>query len=104
MPNIAGQLFESLSSPAAIHALIGKTEDLHLDCKVWPFKDDDAQKMIAKAACGFANADGGVIVVGLRAKAAPSKDEPDQIQAAEPISDTGKVKPRIQDLIGQLVE
>jgi hypothetical protein len=103
MPTIPEQLFESLNSAAAIRALIGKTEDLHLDCKVWP-KEEDVQKVIAKAACGFANGDGGVIVFGLVAKAGREKDEPDQIQSAEPIGDTGKVKPRIQDLIGQMVE
>jgi len=104
MPTNPEQLFEFLSKPEAVHALIGTNEDLHLDCKVWPSKEDDAQKVIAKSACGFANADGGVIVFGLVAKAGRDKDEPDQIQSAEPIEDTSKVKPRIQDLIGQLVE
>jgi hypothetical protein len=104
MPTIPEQLFESLSNPGAIHALIGKTEDLHLDCKIWPSKDEDAQRVIAKAACGFANADGGLVVIGLKAKASPEKDQPDQIQAAELLPDTSKVKPRIQELIGQLIE
>lgn len=45
------QLFESLNSSTGILALIGGTEDLHLDCKVWPTKDEEAQRMIAKAAC-----------------------------------------------------
>jgi Schlafen, AlbA_2 len=104
MPTIPEQLFESLSQPNAIHALVGKTEDLHLDCKVWPAKDEDAQRMIAKAVCGFANGDGGVIVVGMRAKTGPNKDDPDQIQASEPVADTTLVKTKIQDLIGQLIE
>jgi hypothetical protein len=103
MPTLPEQLFESLNNAAAIHALIGKTEDLHLDCKVWP-KEEDVQKVIAKAACGFANGDGGVIVFGLVAKAGREKDEPDQIQSAELLADTSKVKPRVQDLIGQLIE
>ena len=98
------ELFESLNKPEAVRALIGQTEDLHLDCKVWPSRDDDAQKMIAKSACGFANADGGVIVFGLVAKAGPNKDDPDEIQSVQPITDTSKVKPRIQELIGQLIE
>lgn len=98
------ELLQILSAPAGIHDLLGQTEDLHLECKVWPAKDDEAQKMIAKAVCGFANADGGVIVIGLKAKAAPDKDQPDTIQSVEPVADTSKVKSKIQDLIGQLVE
>jgi hypothetical protein len=104
MATLPEQLFESLNSSVAILALIGKTEDLYLDCKVWPPKEDDAQKMIAKAVCGFANGDGGVIVIGMRARAGPNKDDPDQIQAAEPVTDTILVKTKVQDLIGQLVE
>lgn len=104
MASIPEHLFASLDSPAAVNALIGKTEDLHLDCKVWPAKEEDGQRVIAKAACGFANGDGGVIVVGMKAKAGPNKDDPDQIQAAEPVVDTTLVKTKIQDWIGQLVE
>jgi hypothetical protein len=103
MATIPEQLFESLDRLEAIHALIGKTEDLHLDCKVWP-RDEDAQRVIAKAACGFANGDGGVIVIGMKAKAGPNKDDPDQIQATEPVADTTLVKTRLQDLIGQFIE
>src|SRR5262249_43971905 len=56
------------------------------------------------AVCGFANGDGGVIVFGMKAKRGPNKDDPDQIQAAEPLADTTFVKGRIQELIGQAVE
>lgn len=104
MATLPEQLFESLDSSAAIHALIGKTEDFHLDCKVWPTDDGDAQRVVAKAVCGFANGDGGVIVIGMIAKAGPNKDDPDQIQATQPVADTTLVKTRVQDLIGQLVE
>ncbi len=104
MSSRAEELFRSFQNPSSIHALVGSTEDLHLECKVWPPDDSDAQRVIAKAACGFANADGGVIIVGLRAKSEPDKDKPDQIQDAELVSDTGRVKSRIQDLIGQVVE
>jgi hypothetical protein len=98
------ELFQSLSDAAAIHALIGKTEDLHLDCKLWPLNDQEAQKTTAKAVCGFANADGGVVVIGLRAKPGSDRDDPDQIQAAEQVPDTNRVKSTVQDLIGKLVE
>jgi predicted HTH transcriptional regulator len=93
MPTIPDQHFESLTTVAAIHALIGKTEE-----------DEDASGLLPKAACGFANGDGGVIVIGMIAKAGPNKDDPDQIQSPQPVADTTLVKTRIQDLIGQLVE
>ena len=53
------ELVKLLQSVAEIKALTGTTEDLHLDCKIWP--PNDAQKVLAKALCGFANSDGGVI-------------------------------------------
>ncbi len=98
----AEQLFH-LTSAHAILALIGQSEDAHFDCKEWPAKDEDAQKVFAKAACGLANAEGGVLVVGMKAKAI-SKDEPDLVDSAAPVADTGAEKSRILDLVGQLVE
>jgi len=85
-------------------ALIGSTEDLHLDCKIWPSKEDEMQRMLAKALCGFANADGGVIVIGMQARRGPDKDNPDLIEKAVPVSDIMAVKSRIEDLVGQIVE
>jgi hypothetical protein len=98
------ELFERLQSVAEIRALIGTTEDLHLDCKIWPSSDNDAQKILAKALCGFANGDGGVIVIGMEAKGGPNKDDPDLIQQAKPVTDALAVKSRIENLVGQLVE
>lgn len=97
------QLFKQLKSAPAIHALIGQSEDVHFDCKEWPTKDEDAQKVFAKAACGLTNAEGGVLVVGMKARTI-SKDEPDSVVSAAPVADTGAVKSRILDLVGQLVE
>jgi hypothetical protein len=96
--------FKRLQSVAEIKALIGTTEDLHLDCKVWPPSENDAQKVLAKALCGFANADGGVIIIGMEAKGGPNKDDPDLIQRAQPVTDALAVRSRIENLIGQLVE
>jgi predicted HTH transcriptional regulator len=57
-------LFRKLQSRKAIRALIGQSEDGDFDCKEW--HGPDAMKIsIAKAACGFANATGGVIVFGM---------------------------------------
>ena len=77
-------LFQRLHDVAEIYAFVGSPEDLLLECKVWPQKDDDAQEMLAKAFCGFANADGGVMVIGLDARA-KGKDDPDLIQEAQPV-------------------
>src|SRR5438552_1285599 len=107
MSTRAEQLFHQLASgPTAILAFIGKSEDLHLECKTWPTKDDEAQRVLAKAACGLANADGGVLVVGMKTKSMPKKDEPqpDLIDSPAPVADTSTVKSRILDLVGQLVE
>lgn len=91
-------------TPPKITGLVGTSEDLYLDCKVWPSNENDAQKAIAKALCGFANADGGVLVVGMEARTGPGKDDPDLIQQARPVPDAMAVKSRIETLVGQLVE
>ena len=97
-------LFNQLESAESIRALIGQTEDVHLDCKEWPAGNEaDAQKVFAKAACGLSNSEGGVVLVGMRARPT-SKDEPDLIDSVAPVTDTSAVKSRILDLVGQLVE
>jgi hypothetical protein len=96
-------LFNQLQNVESIRVLIGQTEDVHLDCKEWPSVEQDAQRVLAKAACGLTNSEGGVIVVGVRARAI-AKDEPDLIDSLTPVSDTSAVKSRILDLVGQLVE
>jgi Putative DNA-binding domain len=103
MPGRAEQLFHQLTNAEAICALIGQSEDVHFDCKEWPAKDEDAQKVFAKAACGLANAEGGVLVVGMKARTV-SKDEPDLVSSTAPVADTSAVKSKILDLVGQLVE
>jgi predicted HTH transcriptional regulator len=101
--NRAEQLFHQLQSASAILALIGQSEDAHLDCKEWPSKDEDCQRVLAKAACGLTNAEGGVLIIGMRAKPT-AKEQPDLIQSPQEVTDTSAVKSRVLDLIGQLVE
>jgi hypothetical protein len=97
-------IFAELQQPGAIPALIGQSENAHLDCKEWPVGDESAaQRMIAKAACGLTNAEGGVLVIGMKASS-KSKDDADVIEAEAPVSDTALVESRTQNLIGQLVE
>jgi hypothetical protein len=103
MPTHAEELFNKYRNVAAIEKLIGKCEDAYLDCKEWPARDDDAQKTIAKAICGFSNADGGVLIIGMKAESRP-KDEPDVITAKAPVHDTALVKSRVLDWAGNLVE
>jgi Putative DNA-binding domain len=103
MSERAEQIFHRLTTVSAVLSLIGQSEDSHLDCKEWPPKPEDAQRVFAKAACGLTNAEGGVLVVGMKAKSI-SKDEPDLIESPAPVTDTSAVKSRILDLVGQLVE
>src|ERR1019366_545919 len=97
------ELFQKLQSADSIRALIGQSEDVHFDCKEWPTSDSDAQRVFAKAACGLTNAEGGVVLVGMRAKST-SKDEPDLVESVATVADTSAVKSRILNLVGQLVE
>jgi Putative DNA-binding domain len=103
MAGRAEEIFEQLQDATAIVGLIGEPEDAHLDCKEWPSKDDDAQKMVAKAACGMTNADGGILIIGMKAESRP-KDEPDVITATAPVNDTTYVKSNVLGLISKLVE
>src|SRR5579871_1241792 len=102
MSELARELFDHLKTLEHIRGLIGKSEDLYLDCKTWP-ADREAQEMLAKASCGLTNAEGGVLVIGMDARSR-AKDEPDLIESAAPVSDTSAVKSRVLDLVGQLVE
>jgi hypothetical protein len=98
------ELFDLLKDANEILALIGSSENLHLDCKIWPKSDNDSQKVLAKCLCGFANAEGGVAVIGMEARGGPSKDDPDLIQKAVPVADAVAVKSKIEGLVGELVE
>jgi hypothetical protein len=95
--------FEKLRALAELQALVGQTEDLHLDAKEWPTRDDDAQRILAKALSGFSNADGGILVIGLEARSV-KKGDPDLIQSLKPVTDAVGVKSKIENLIGNLIE
>jgi hypothetical protein len=95
--------FEKLRSLDQIQALLGQTEDLHLDCKEWPVREDDQQRILAKALSGFSNADGGFLVIGVEARSV-NKGEPDVIRALKPVADAMGVRSKIENLIGNLIE
>jgi len=100
------ELFQRLHSRAEITALIGQTENLHLDCKTWswplPSNDQEGQRILAKAFSGFANADGGVVLVGMATDPA-QKYDPDVITGERPVTNAIALKARIEALVGELV-
>lgn len=87
----------------ALQALVGKPEDADFDCKEWPARQDDARRVIAKAACGFTNATGGVIVIGVKASGAGA-NTPDVVRSLAPVADRHAVTSAALDIILQSVE
>ena len=83
------ELFDRLQSAESIKGLIGLPEDVHFECKEWT-SEAEAQKMLAKAACGMTNAEGGVVLVGMKARRSQSKDDPDVVDSEAPVSDTSR--------------
>lgn len=78
----AAHLFESLRTPADIASLIAaEAEGQHLDYKAPVRPDRQWRDSIAKAACAFANADGGVIVIGV--DDAPRRPHPFPVSTRE---------------------
>lgn len=103
MPTSAERLFEQLDSVASLEALIGKPEDSDFDCKEWPTRTDAQRGTIAKAACGFSNATGGVIIIGLKA-AGRGADNPDVVEGLKPVKDRMAVASEALDIILKFVE
>jgi hypothetical protein len=95
-------LFKKLWNREAIHALEGQSEDGDFDCKEW-HGPDNTKASIAKAVCGFANATGGVIVVGMSAKSTGA-NSPDVVIGEKPVSDTEAVKSAVLDIILKQVD
>jgi hypothetical protein len=97
--------FNSLKTPKNIKGLIGQSEDADFDCKIWiPHKGElkSWKESVAKNACGFANATGGVIIIGLLAQA--DADGVDVVQEDQPVPDIDAVKSEALDAILKLVE
>ncbi len=101
--NLPESLFEKFQSLSEIQGLIGKTEDLILDFKEWPQRDDEQQRMLANAFSGFSNANGGVLLIGVEARS-KGKDDPDVVQSLKPVPDAVAVKAKIENLVGNLIE
>jgi Putative DNA-binding domain len=101
MPTNAERLYDRLKTATAIRGLIGQTEDADFDCKEWS-PDPSARRSIGKAACGFTNATGGVIVVGMMAKGGP--DGVDVVKEEKPVDDVEAVRSQVEDAISKIVE
>ena len=73
MRDPAKEIYDSLNAEADLQTIIGgQVENLHFDFKTkrdltTHIVDDDLQKVLSKAISGFANADGGVIILGIDA-------------------------------------
>ena len=102
MPSRAELLFQRLQTRDALAALIGQPETADFDCKVWAGRDAN-QGSLAKAACGFANATGGVIIIGMVASGRGA-DTPDVVREFRVVADTGAVASAALDIILNLVE
>ena len=86
MRDAAKELFDALSNEAHIQALIvGQVENLYIDFKTKrvpenDLVDDDLQKNLSKGISGFANADGGVLILGVE----EPRGQPRVLQAITP--------------------
>ncbi len=73
MRDPAKEIYDSLNLEEDLQRFIsGQVENLYVDFKIkrdlsTHFVDDDLQKVLCKAISGFANADGGVIIIGIDA-------------------------------------
>ncbi len=103
MPTSAERLFDQLVSESDLQSLVGMPEDADFDCKVWSTRTDANRGSVVKAACGFTNATGGVIVVGIRA-AGRGLETPDVVQELVPVDNPGAVASESLDIIHKLVE
>jgi predicted HTH transcriptional regulator len=92
MASRAERLFEHLQDEEAILSLIGTSENTDSECKGWHLQNGCFES-IAKAACGFANSTGVVIVIGMLAKGATG-GEPDVVTREAPVNDLKTLCPR----------
>jgi predicted HTH transcriptional regulator len=88
----------SSNGEAAINDMIAerREESLHLEFKT--FSSDttltrDDRKMLAKAICGFANAEGGILIVGVETK---KNDGVDAAFAKRPVADLNRFRRLIE--------
>jgi len=73
------------------YKFVGVVEDLHFECKGAPYQlvNNKDKQELAKDVCGFANSEGGIIVVGLET----------EIRPEHPGEEVSRVRPFPQDLM-----
>jgi hypothetical protein len=99
----ARAIFDSLKTSVSLQGLIGTNETLHLEVKEGKGPlSDDLKGYVSQALSGFANSDGGVLVLGMTAKKG-EKGQPDQITAVKPFDRFQAAASDIESLIGQAV-
>jgi len=81
--------------------LIGRFEDQHIECKGQPYRlESEEQKLeLAKDVSALANADGGLILIGVAATRDPAHGQ-DQITAVRPFELARFDQDRYQKVIG----
>ncbi len=101
MASRAESFFAKLIDEQSLHGLIGQSEDADFDCKEW-HGVERSRVSLAKATCGFANAAGGVIIIGMKARSVGG--EPDVVQTTAPFRNPRSVTSEVLDTILKLVE
>ncbi len=102
-PSRAEANYSKLESAEDVHGLVGTPEGLNLECKRWQGDEKPQKAGLAQCISGFANADGGVIIIGLRA-VRQGTEEPDIIQRGEPVKKLANAFSQVSDWIGEIVE
>jgi len=97
----AERLFQKLQTIDALRRLIGTSETSELECKKWSTPEAN-RGILAKAACGLSNAEGGVIIIGMDARGQPN--EPDLIQGFVFVADTNQVAATAREIIAEALE
>src|SRR3990172_9833623 len=96
-------LYESLREAADLKALEGTPEHLHLEVKAGDHPlSQELKGYISQALSGFANSDGGVLLMGLEARKA-SPEAPDTIVRVKPFSGFKAVGSDVLSLAGKAV-
>lgn len=102
MSERAETFFKKLQTKTALESLIGQPEDGDFDCKVWG-GSESMKGSISKAACGFANATGGVIVIGMKASGAGA-NQPDVVQGVALVDDVNETTAAVLDILQKHIE
>ncbi len=103
MADNARALYDSLVEHKDLAALVGRPEDIHLEVKECDSGLTSRIKgYMSQALSGFANSDGGVLILGLTAKS-ESRDEPDIIIRVKPFPRYETAASAVRALVGDAV-